>query len=210
MLLLQVTAEWPVLSLPTGSTGREGQCLEPCVGRPCPAPAPQACPVPRPCCWPCWAVGTNPTWPSVSALPEARAGQQLGGRPQHTGRDARSQDTRPPGPQPGGACECHGRTDKLAWAAARGRGGETGMHSRLWSDLPAPGRLMDTVPASTCTSPPHAGWCPPGNRTAVKTEVTIGVKLVVGALGASPHLRAACVTSLTPAPCHAVLSMFCR
>lgn len=63
MLLLQVTAEWPVLSLPTGSTGREGQCLEPCVGRPCPAPAPQACPVPRPCSWPCWAVGTNPTWP---------------------------------------------------------------------------------------------------------------------------------------------------
>lgn len=161
------------------------------------------------------AVSAAPAWPSVSALPEARAGQQLGGRPQHTGRDARSQDTRPPGPQPGGACECHGRTDKLAWAAARGRGGETGMHSRLWSDLPAPGRLMDTVPASTCTSPPHAGRCPPGNRTAVKTEVTIGVKLVVGALGASPHLRtvpvrAACVTSLTPAPCHAVLSMFCR
>lgn len=181
----------PALSLARapGPAGQLGQIRLGRVGCPCLA----------------FSVSTARSPGGAAAGREAPAHRPGCQKPGHTASRAK----------PGGACECHGRTDKLAWAAARGRGGETGMHSRLWSDLPAPGRLMDTVPASTCTSPPHAGRCPPGNRTVVKTEVTIGVKLVVGALGASPHLRtvpvrAACVTSLTPAPCHAVLSMFCR
>lgn len=116
-----------------------------------------------------------------------KGGAEAGWEASADGRGAGNQGTRLPGEQPGVACECRSRTDGLAWAAARGRGGVARMHSLLRSDLPAPSIHLDVTPTRQLVSPREQG--------KLSEPRSLGVKLVVGALGASPHVRTAPLTA---------------